>query len=470
MMNENRQRAAYILSDLAASAVAVLLFNIYRHHAMAPGISLGAYLGLPMVVMGQIVFPLLLLLVYYLSGYYNSVFQKSRLQDLIITFGSCIAGTLLIVFSVLIDDLSMDRRQDYALFGVLFVMLFSCLWIPRILITGLTAHRLRRGELSRGIVIVGYGRQPGKFAEQIKRLRPSMGLRTMALVSLDDRHGYTIDGLTVEPRESLAEVCSRPEVERAILLPHPSKEWKPTMRTLRQLMKMRMTVLMPRDRMIWPMSRPRHLDVGAEPLVNMTRAYIPPSTENFKRLSDIVVSSIAIVILALPVACLSIAVRLSTGASPIYVQRRLGRGGRPFNIYKLRTMCVDAEPDGKPLLAVNGDRRITPIGAFLRKYRLDELPQFWNVLRGDMSLVGPRPEREFFVDAIVSRDPSYVILHQVRPGITSWGMVKYGYASNVDQMLERMRYDLLYVENISFLLDAKIIFYTFHTVITGKGL
>lgn len=470
MMNESRQRTLYVVSDLLASALAVFLFNLYRHEVLASGMSLARYLSLRMIMAGQVLFPFVLLLIYYLSGYYNSVFQKSRLQDLLTTFGSCVAGTLLIVFSALIDDLTMNRSQDYALFAVLFVLLFSCVWIPRLIITDITARRLRRGELSRGVVIVGYGADPDRFARQLRQLRPSMGMRATALVSLDDVAGIKVGGLTVERVERLADICADPTIDRAILLPHPSGEWMPNMRALRSLMKMRMTVLMPRDPILWPMSRPRHLDVGAEPLVNMTRAYIAPSTENMKRMADICLSALAIVVLALPVATIAWCIYASTGASPLYRQRRLGRGGRPFNILKLRTMRVDAEPDGTPRLASDGDPRITPIGAFLRKYRLDELPQFVNVFVGDMSIVGPRPEREYFVDAIMAHDPSYVILHQVRPGITSWGMVKYGYASDVSQMLERMRYDLLYVENMSFLLDAKIIFYTFHTVITGKGL
>ena len=131
-------------------------------------------------------------------------------------------------------------------------------------------------------------------------------------------------------------------------------------------------------------------------------------------------------------------------------------------------MRVDAETNG-PSLSTVDDPRVTPVGRFMRKYRIDELPQFWNVLRGDMSLVGPRPEREFYIRRILERAPYYSLIHQVRPGITSWGMVKYGYASSVEQMIERMKYDLLYIENLSFGVDIKIIFYTFNTVITGKG-
>lgn len=131
-------------------------------------------------------------------------------------------------------------------------------------------------------------------------------------------------------------------------------------------------------------------------------------------------------------------------------------------------MYVNAEASG-PSLSSENDPRVTRVGRILRKYRLDELPQFWNVLKGEMSLVGPRPEREYFLSRIIAKAPYYVLLLQVRPGITSWGMVKYGYAENVDEMIERSRYDLLYLENISFTVDMKILFHTVHTVATGKG-
>jgi lipopolysaccharide/colanic/teichoic acid biosynthesis glycosyltransferase len=154
---------------------------------------------------------------------------------------------------------------------------------------------------------------------------------------------------------------------------------------------------------------------------------------------------------------------------PIFFkQERIGYLGKPFTIYKFRTMYTDAEQNG-PLSASDDDSRITSFGRIMRKYRLDELPQFWNVLKGDMSLVGPRPERKFFINEIVKIAPYYYLLHNVRPGITSLGMVKYGYAGSVDQMIERLEYDMLYYENMSLTLDLTILIYTIKTVITGKG-
>ena len=177
-----------------------------------------------------------------------------------------------------------------------------------------------------------------------------------------------------------------------------------------------------------------------------------------------------LVVTSLPVAALACAVKIESRGPAFFGQKRVGRHRRLFTMYKLRSMCADAEPDGQPRLSSPGDPRITRIGRFMRKYRLDEFPQFFNVLRGDMSLVGPRPERLEFVEQLEAIEPSHALLHRMRPGITSLAMVKYGYASTLEQMVERMKFDLIYLQNISLLSDLKIMLYTFSTVFTGKGI
>lgn len=195
---------------------------------------------------------------------------------------------------------------------------------------------------------------------------------------------------------------------------------------------------------------------------------MPGWQENTKRLLDVIFSIVGM-LLFLPVfIVLAIIIKATSKGPIIYKQERVGRFGKPFNIYKLRSMVVGAE-NGTPELSNENDERITKIGKFLRKTHLDEIPQFYNVLKGEMSLVGPRPERKYYIDQIIEKAPYYTHLHKLRPGITSWGQVKYGYASNVDEMLERLPYDMMYLKNISLYIDFKILIYTLMVSFKGNG-
>jgi exopolysaccharide biosynthesis polyprenyl glycosylphosphotransferase len=189
---------------------------------------------------------------------------------------------------------------------------------------------------------------------------------------------------------------------------------------------------------------------------------------SLKRIVDISVSALALMVLSPLFLVLAILVRLSSPGPIFFRQDRIGKFGRVFRIIKFRSMYCDAEKDG-PQLSSSTDPRITPIGRWMRRTRMDETPQFWNVLKGDMSLVGPRPERQHFIDAIMEVAPHYRHLHKVRPGITSWGQVKFGYAENVEQMVRRLKYDILYIENMSLAVDLKILAYTVLIILRGDG-
>jgi lipopolysaccharide/colanic/teichoic acid biosynthesis glycosyltransferase len=187
-----------------------------------------------------------------------------------------------------------------------------------------------------------------------------------------------------------------------------------------------------------------------------------------KRIFDVVASLMVIIIFSPLYIFTAIMVKMSSPGPVFYRQERIGKHGVPFNMLKFRSMYVDSESAG-PQLSKDNDPRITPWGRFMRKTRLDEIPQFFTVLKGDMSIVGYRPERQFYIDQIVQRVPHYLMLLKIKPGITSWGEVKFGYASNVDEMVERLKYDILYIENMNLAIDIKILIYTVLIVVQGRG-
>ncbi len=474
MSKEHIHRLIYVAGDFISTNIAVLLFNVFRYHhipAVFEADSLLGYLAYPPVKIEQLVVPIVMLGIYWITGYYNSVFLKSRLEELGSTLTSVVAGSVMFFFVALIDDLTPDRYESYFSMLVLIGIMFGCVYLVRFAITSMIMRQIRNGSWCKNTLIVGTTHNAMAMAERIYRERRWMGIKVIGFVAnSNDAPSYSdIDGVPVFTLEDVPEVCDRLNVSNFIVIPH-QHGLKATLDLINLLLPYGRPVLMAPD-LYWMLtSQKRISNIVGEPLVDMAHANISESTRNVKRLMDIVVSFLALVFLSPVLLVLAILVRLDSPGSVIYSQERIGRHKRPFMMYKFRSMYCDAESDGMPLLSTVNDSRVTRIGRFMRKYRLDELPQFWNVLKGDMSLVGPRPERSYYIEQIMRHTPYYTLVQQVRPGLTSLGMVKYGYASTLDGMLERLRYDLMYLENVSLLMDLKIMIYTVKTVLTGKGI
>jgi exopolysaccharide biosynthesis polyprenyl glycosylphosphotransferase len=209
--------------------------------------------------------------------------------------------------------------------------------------------------------------------------------------------------------------------------------------------------------------------LGINPLVSITQLNMPDWEVSIKRLIDIVASLLSLLILFPFFFYFAIRIKRDSKGPIFFVQERIGRYGNPFKMVKFRTMYVNSE-NGTPQLSSVFDDRITPFGRILRKYRIDELPQFWNVLKGDMSLVGPRPERQYYIDQIIKEAPYYCLLYKIRPGLTSWGPIKIGYSDTIDKMIERLNYDIIYIENMSLFNDLKILILTVEIIFKGKGM
>lgn len=473
MISHSRQTLIYVMADWISTSVAVLLFNIARY-GLIPGAkafyTMGDFLLSPTVIAGQVLFPIGMLLVYYMSGFYSQVYVRSRVGELVTTLVTAFVGTLVIIFVALINDLTNDRAQDYRVFFIVFGLLFSLVYIPRAVITRFMRRRIDKGAISFPTAVISVSGDRGQLDAFHASNIPKTGMKPVIdIIASHWDEGDTLINSQTMGMDALSQEVERLGITRFIVLPD-AEDWDKTSGVVNKLYGYGRPVYM-QAKSLPPFMLNNHLlSFTAQPLIDVSHAHMSASTMSIKRAADIVIGSLLLGLTAPIVGVLAIMVSITSSGPAFYAQERVGLHRRKFKMYKIRTMREDAEADGVPRLATAHDERVTPLGQMLRKYRFDELPQFWNVVRGDMSLVGPRPERPHFVSAIEEREPAYALLHRVRPGVTSLGMVKYGYASDVDQMVERMRYDLMYLQNISFVSDIKILFYTVYTVVSGKGI
>ncbi|MDO5760247.1 MAG: sugar transferase, partial [Bacteroidota bacterium] len=393
-------------------------------------------------------------------------------KDLIQTFLISIIGVVIIFFAFLLDDYVSTYKNYYFSFTILFSLHFTLTYIPRFVITSITVHKVHTGKLTYPTLLIVSDEQKAlQVAQEIKKQAISSGMAFEGYLSLDgqkkeslEQNNITFLGDTLH----IEKIIEKHNIEKVIIVLN-KKDENEIYNIIFSIQKPNIEIYIPSDRKDLLTGNIRLQAIFSVPLVRIPQEQMEPWEFSMKRIFDILASLLAMIILSPVYITVAITVKLTSKGPIFYKQERIGKNGKPFNMYKFRSMYTDAEKHGPQLSLGDDDPRITPFGRFMRKVRLDEIPQFAHVFCGKMSMVGPRPERQFFIDKIVLQAPEYKLLQKIKPGMTSWGQVKFGYAETVDEMVERLKYDLLYLENMSMITDIKILLYTFIIIIEGRG-
>jgi len=457
-------RFIFILCDWLSAALSWALFYYYRKTSIE-----GKIFHVNETFLYGIAFvPLLWLLLYTIQGTYSDIRRLYRLKVISYTAFAAIFGSVILFFLLLIDDEVTNYRTYYQSLLFLSVIHFGITVTARFIITSIQVKRIHSRKDGFRTLLIGGSEKAVSIYNEIVQLPKSGGNQFAGFINLNGIDKLLEDQLPYLGHvDQLEEVLQKYQIEEVIIALE-STEHERLRSIISRLPNERIVIKILPDMYDILSGSVKLNNIFGALLMEVNAEVMPPWQRFIKRMMDLVFSVIAIILLIPFYIFLAFAVKFSSKGPILFLQERIGINGKAFKIIKFRTMFTDAEKAG-PQLSSTHDPRITPIGRFMRKARLDEFPQFFNVLIGDMSLVGPRPERQFYIDQISKVEPQFLELTRVRPGITSWGQVKYGYAENVDQMIQRMKYDLLYLRNRSIALDMKIMLYTIMIVIKAKG-
>jgi exopolysaccharide biosynthesis polyprenyl glycosylphosphotransferase len=421
--------------------------------------------------LGLIYIPVFWVFLYFLAGNYKDVWRKSRIKELSKTFSISIIGVVLLFFTLLLDDVVGNYQAYYRTTVTLFLLHYVITVSLRVFFATYIINQLRKRILGFNTLVIGNNNRTLTLVDELNNKTNAQGFLIKGYVSANNinanEHKLN-DSLTFLGNYSqLQTIINQYQIEEVIIGIESNNHKE--LNIITDLLEDENVILRIIPDTYDLRSGSVKLDnVVGTALIEINQDVMPQWQKLIKRILDVFISLVVLIGLSPLFLLVALGVKLSSPGTILFKQIRIGYKGKPFYILKFRSMYTNAEQDG-PALSSTTDNRRTKFGVFIRKYRFDEIPQFYNVLIGEMSLVGPRPERKFFIDQIIKVAPHYKHLQRVKPGITSWGMVKYGYAENIDEMVERLQFDILYIENRSIAIDFRIIIYTFLIIIQGRG-
>jgi exopolysaccharide biosynthesis polyprenyl glycosylphosphotransferase len=470
-MNKRKQVAKYMITDALAAAIAWSLFYVFRKVYLENGVF--QYVGKVILDsnfwVALVAIPLFWISFYYITGFYNDIYRRSRLIDLGQTAFTTLIGVTIIFFIFLLDDNITTYKNYYHSFFTLMGLHFTITFIPRLIYSTASIRKVHKRIIGFNTLVIGCNERAVKVFQEMNTSQVPTGNIFVGFVNIDNKNGLLLkDHLPMlGSLNDVPKIIDQNNIEEIIIAIETSEHNK-IQEILSTLDYRSITVKAIPDMYDILAGTVKTSTIYTSPLVKISNGIMPAWQENMKRIIDVAFSILFLIAFLPFFPFVLLGIRSSSKGPILYSQKRVGKFGKEFTIFKFRSMITNAEPNG-PALSSNDDPRITKFGQFMRRTHIDEIPQFYNVIIGDMSLVGPRPERKFFIDQIRKANPHYIQLQRIRPGITSWGQVKYGYASNLEQMLERLPYDIIYLKNISLYLDFKILIYTLLNCFSAKG-
>ena len=418
--------------------------------------------------LGIFLIPLFWLFFYVLQGTYYDVRRLYRLKVFNLTVVSSFVGSIILFFILLLDDKITYYRMYYTSFILLFSIHFCLSMVTRFTYVSILVNRIQKSKVGFKTILIGGRDKAVSIYNEISGLPKSIGNDIIGYIGIGENKELAKFNINyLGSFKDLDKVLKEHQVEEVIIVLE-SEDYGSLKNIVTLIEKTDVKIKISPDMYDILLGAVKMNNIFGAILYEINTDAMPPGQKIIKRILDFTISLFSIIFLIPFYLLMALLVKISSKGPVLFLQERVGIHGKTFKIIKFRTMHVDAEKSG-PQLSSENDPRVTKTGRVMRKLRLDEFPQFFNVLMGDMSLVGPRPERQFYIDQISEMEPQFLQLNKVRPGITSWGQVKFGYAENIDQMIQRMKFDLLYINNRSLALDFKIMFHTIFIILKAKG-